>query len=529
MENQSSHKSGCRRAILFSCLLVSPFIPLVHAESPSLDWKNCTLQNFPALSNLGLPNEFLSPLGSAPNLDCADLEVPVDWSNPNGEKITLGMTRFRAIVPNKRLGSVIYNPGGPGGAGSLSAIAQALGLPSYTKATVNHYDVIGLDPRGIGLSTPVKCDPDLYNKRVSIFPSNEAKFKELVQANKAFGESCRNKTGALFSHLDTTSAAHDVEAVRRALGEDRLNWIGLSYGTMLGAAYAELYPENVGRMVLDGDVDHSLSETSALHAEVSTYEDTLNQFFNWCNDTATAAECPFKGQNLPQIFDDLIENADNSPIPAPGCSGNSAPCRPLVTGEDIRVNIQGKGFLSFVNVAKGVHNSGWSTLAHVLNEAIAGNATELSSSLATSETDAEFPGIAIGCLDWYHNATTFADVMYKQQLGNDIAPHTKGASHTYRYQANCIGWPAEVKNPNHALNQTAMSKVPSILMVNAYHDPQSSYVWAQGLRSQIPSAVLLSRNGSGHTSYSLGGVAAAVIDDFLINGTLPLQNTVVNS
>ncbi|KAH8696215.1 hypothetical protein BGW36DRAFT_428235 [Talaromyces proteolyticus] len=236
----------------------------------------------------------------------------------------------------------------------------------------------------------------------------------------ALGESCRNKTGKLFFRLDTTSAAHDLEAVRVALGENHLNWLGLSYGTMLGAAYAELYLENVGVMVLDGNVDHSLSETSALH--------------------------------------------DAQP---------------------------------------GVSNSGLSTLAQTLKETIAGNATGLSSTLATSETDSAFPGIAIGCLDWYHNATTLADVIYKGQLANHLAPYIKGASQTYRYQTACIGWPAPVKNPNHALNQKAMAKAPPVVMVNSYYYPEASYVWAEDLRNQIPSTILLTRNGSGHTSYSL--------------------------
>lgn len=365
--------------------------------------------------------------------------------------------------------------------------------------------MIGLDPRGIGLSTPVKCDPNIYNKTVSPFPTNEIEYEELVNANKDFSESCQNKTGRLFFYLDTTRAAHDLGSVRVALGEEYLNWIGLSYGTMLGAAYAELYPDCVGIMVLDGNVDHSLSETSALHAEVSTYEDVLNQSFDWCNGTATAEECPLKGQDLPEIFDDLVVQADISPIIAPGCVGHSSTCQQFVTGEDIRANIQGNGYLSFVNAVPGVSSSGWSALAQVLKETITGNAKGLSSALAISETDSAFPGIAIGCSDWYHDATTLSDVMYKQQLANYLAPHTKGSSQTYRYQTACVGWQAPVQNPNHALNQTTMVKAPPILMVNAHHDPEASYVWAEGLFNQIPSGVLVSRDGSGHTSYILGG------------------------
>ncbi|OJJ04810.1 hypothetical protein ASPVEDRAFT_64123 [Aspergillus versicolor CBS 583.65] len=497
-------------------LFLLSLVSFSSAAAPSIQWKNCTLENFPALSNIGLPAEYAPLLGPAPGLDCAELQVPLDWSRPHGDTITLGMSRYRAPGSGKHKGSIIYNPGGPGGVASISSMAQAIGIPFYTNGTTQNYDVIGLDLRGIGLSTPVKCDPTLYNKRASLFPSTEAEFKALVDSNRAFGESCRNKTGALFYNLDTASVARDLEAVRIALREDKLNLIGLSYGTQIGAQYAELYPEHVGRLVLDGNVDHSQTETTALQTESSTYEDVLNHFF-----------C--LGQNLPEIFDDLVALADASPIPAPGCRGNQSTCRPFVTGEDIRLNVQGNGYLNFVEPVSGRGTSGWANLAQVLNETIAGNATGLSSTIATSETDPSYPSLAVGCLDWSHSSTTLSQLKYKSQLGHYLAPHTKGATQSYLYEAGCIGWPAPVKNPPHTLNQTAMAKAPPILMVNAFHDPETSYVWAHGLLAQIPSAVLLTRDGSGHTSYSLGGAASKAIDAFLANGTLPAPNTIVDS
>ncbi|KAL4740006.1 hypothetical protein BDV11DRAFT_204616 [Aspergillus similis] len=496
------------------------------STASSINWRNCTVANFPGLANLGV-DSYIDQFGNASHLDCGELQVPLDWSRPHGENITLGMARYRATLPGKRLGSIIYNPGGPGGPGSISALAQAVGISYYTNGTMDYYDVIGLDPRGIGLSTRVKCDPDLYNKRASLFPTTEEEFHALVEKNRALGESCRNLTGELFYHVDTTSAARDLEAVRIALGEEKLNWIGLSYGTQLGGAYAELYPENVGRMVLDGNLDHSQSETGVLQTEVSTYEDVLNQFFEWCNTTATDDECPLKGQDLPQMFDDLVTAADESPIEALGCTGDQSACRSTVTGQDILINTQ--PYLVFERAQSKRPSSNWPSLAQYLNDTIAGDATGLSSSLATSKSDLSYPDIAIGCLDWRHDSTSLSDILYKLQLSSYLAPHTKGASQSYRYQVSCIGWPAPLVNPPHKLNQTSMSKAPPILMVNAFHDPETSYVWANSLLEQIPSGVLLTRDGNGHTSYSLGGEASALIDAFLVNGTLPRRNTVVDS
>lgn len=158
-----------------------------------------------------------------------------------------------------------------------------------------------------------------------------------------------------------------------------------------------------------------------------------------------------------------------------------------------------------------------------------GNATLLSSSLATGENSTVWQGLAVGCIDWYHNATTFAQIKEKELVTEATSPRTTGSSQSYRYETQCIGWPVPVQNPQHRLNQTAMKLAPPILMVNANHDPESSYVWAQGLLAQISSGVLVTRDGDGHTGYALHGEATALIDAYLVNGTLPAQGLVVHS
>ena len=479
-----------RASQLFTILLI--LVPTIQAlptnstaSPPSIDWNSCSLDKFPGLARLGLPPQDIPSLSNTSGLDCGNLTVPVNWNNPAEGSVTLGMTRLKATNPDRSLGSLLYNPGGPGGSTAVQIAAHALGLDVFSEAAREHYDIIGPDPRGVGMSTPVQCDPDIYNQRVTLFPTNEQEFQQLVTKNKALGESCKQKTGALFDHVDTTSAARDIEAIRKAIDpSSKVNYLGVSYETMLGAAYAELFPRNFGRMVLDSNVDHSQSETDTLHAESSTYEDVLNQFFLWCNTTVTQSECPFKGQNLPLIFDNLVSKANQSPINAPACVESCA-CRSSVTGEDLVFNVQGQSFLTFVNSIAGPHNSGWSSLATALQYAIDGNASALSTPLASSAVDPLFAGTAIGCLDWLHNSTTLADTMYKEQLGSVIAPHTKGACQSYTLQTSCIGWPAAVANPNHYLARDAMISAPPIVMANAYHDPEASYVWAEGLLGQV--------------------------------------------
>jgi pimeloyl-ACP methyl ester carboxylesterase len=167
---------------------------------------------------------------------------------------------------------LFYNPGGPGGSATQAVLAVAQlgaeGAPFFSENLLNHYDILGLDPRGVGLSAGVKCDPELWNARKSIYPANEKEFEDMVKVSEAFHASCKKMTGSLFEHLDTTSVAEDFEIVRHALDEGKLNYFGQSYGSQIGEQYAELYPENIGRMALDGILDHSTSEISGINVEV---------------------------------------------------------------------------------------------------------------------------------------------------------------------------------------------------------------------------------------------------------------------
>lgn len=256
-----------------------------------------------------------------------------------------------------------------------------------------------MDPRGVGLSTPIKCDPNLWNQRTSIFPTTEEEYDSLVAHNKALGESCAKLTGNLINHLDTVHVVEDFELFRRAINSgsnEGLNFLGVSYGTQIGVQYAEKYPENINRFVLDGVLDHSLPETTTLTVESQTYEATLNQFFSWCN---TTSDCALQGQDAASLFDNLVRKAIQSPIPAPGCSstGDSA-CFFNVTDEDILANTQ--DFLASFNSTQGWSVLvGWPALALALAQTAQGNATLFSTRIATSDTFSSYPTLVIGYQD----------------------------------------------------------------------------------------------------------------------------------
>ncbi|KAF3915105.1 hypothetical protein ABW20_dc0100356 [Dactylellina cionopaga] len=450
--------------------------------------------------------------------------VPLDYSNPGGEKITIGMKRLKSTSRTPSLGTLLVNPGGPGGAASLLPQFVADGAPIFSDALMAAYDIIGVDPRGVGLSTPVKCDPAVWNQRFSIFPKTQSEYDALVAYNRAAGQSCARLTGNLINHLSSAEVVEDFELFRQAinagktLSQSKLNFLAFSYGTQLAVQYAEQYAQNVGRFVLDGIVDHSLPETAALIGEASTLEATLHRFFSWC-ESASASDCPIQGQDLPTFFANLVEGADSTPITASGCTPTT--CYSGVTGDDIRAGVQG--------MLMGPDISGaWPALASALAQAAGGDAAPFAAGVPTSQISGQYLGLAIGCQDWLHDSASFADVLSKGRMVTALAPLTRGVSLSYSLQVSCLGWPAPVTNAQHPLKPKALT-APAMLLVTALNDPATSISWATGVADQLPKSVLLTRNGAGHTSFPLNGDAQRLIDNFLLTGQLPARGTMVNS
>jgi hypothetical protein len=256
--------------------------------------------------------------------------------------------------------------------------------------------------------------------------------------------------------------------------------------------------------------------------ESNTYETVLHRFADWCTKNST---CALYERDVLQIFDHLVATAAESPIPAPECEVSGA-CRSNVTAEEILLNVQNYLLFEEANAAFGL--PGWSDLGVALNESLHGNASTLSTTLAVGETDPNYPGRAVSCLDWTHNTKSLSELLYKSQLGKAISPHTQGATQTWGIQINCIGWPAPVQYPPRYYDEN-IKNAPPIMMVNALYDPSTSIIWANGALAQIPTATMLVRNGNGHTSYLLFGEASLAMQHYLITLEMPAPNTVVNS
>lgn len=442
----------------------------------------------------------------------------------------IGLTRVQANDTANRLGSLVINPGGPGQAASTLIAGQALGFPLFSEALSSQFDIVGLDPRGVGLSTPVFCDPDLWNMRMTNFPTSEDEYNTMVKHNQAVWQSCLDMTGPLLYNVDTLSVARDLEALRKALGEDKLNFLGISYASQIGQTYAGLYPDSYRAIALDAIVYHNQSDTDLFVTEASTYENVFGIFAKWCNNST---DCALRGQDVEDIFSQLVKNATSKAIPAPGCSTstNSTPfCYQNVTGEEILFVTQS---LLLFKAPFPPESTGWAGLSEILALAAQGNGTALSLAyaaqyLATNNQSSIFSGQATSCLDFTQTIADFSDLQYRLTLGSVVAPLTRGASQTYTTQTTCIGFGHVPTNP-----QTDMSvhnnDSTAILLAQSKYDPSCSLVWAENARNVIDNNTLALRDGDGHTSYFLHGDLAGIIDSYLVNLTVPKQNTIVKT
>jgi pimeloyl-ACP methyl ester carboxylesterase len=442
------------------------------------------------------------PCATAPAVQCGTLQVPLDWSKPNGARVPVAVARRPADNPAARVGTVFFNPGGPGD----PSTGYVLNAEQFFSPTLRaRFDLVAIDPRGMGNSVHVTCGINPIQPETTLFPRSEEQFEQFRRHNREVGLDCLRRTGPLLRNMDTVTVARDHEALRLALGVDRVSWLGISYGTQLAADYAQLFPRHTRAMVLDAPLEHSQAEGAQVIDELMAAEESFNRFADWCD---TASTCALRGQDVATVFDQLVAGADAHPIPVEGA------LRP-VTGEDIRMGT--KGLLRFREPSIYGPDLSWAGLSRALAAALAGNAVAFAAGPAAEvPQDGMFALLGVACLDYVPQIDSYAEMRQRMQLARQLAPHLQGASETWA--ANyCIDWPVAATNPPHALD---VRGVPALL-VHAVHDPSDAYRWALQLGQQIHGSDLLTRTGDGHTSYYTSPCARNAMDAYLIRPEAP--------
>ncbi|MDZ8171899.1 alpha/beta hydrolase [Microbacterium xanthum] len=438
--------------------------------------------------------------------DCTTVAVPLDWDEPGAGEIELSVIRHRATDGNP-IGSLLTNPGGPGSSG-VSLIRDSLTY-AVGSDVIEVYDVIGFDPRGVGESTAVTCfdadDMDSYLYDIPEDPrGSDGWTAELEERNQAFADACEAGSDGILPHITTDDAARDMDVIRAVLGDTELNYLGYSYGTFLGATYAKLYPEKVGRLVLDGAIDPSIPGLEVGTTQALGFESALRAYMADCLD---GQDCPFRGSVDDGMADlgSLLAAVDAAPLPAG--DGRELGADSLMTG--IIAALYSQDSWPFLTQALADTLAGDPTLAFTLADFYNGRE---GGEYADNSTEAFR---AYNCMDYPDDSSAAEEAAAEELIADQaptIAPYWSGPD-------PCDAWPAAPTGVREAI--PADGAAP-ILVVGTTNDPATPYEWSVALAEQLSSGVLVTRVGEGHTGYNKGVACVDdAVEDYLLDGIVP--------
>ncbi|MFF7552527.1 alpha/beta hydrolase [Streptomyces olivaceus] len=448
-----------------------------------------------------------------PGFQCATMKAPLDYAKPADGDVRLAVARKKATGPGKRLGSLLVNPGGPGGS-AIGYLQQYAGI-GYPEKVRAQYDMVAVDPRGVARSEPVECldgrEMDAFT-RTDATPDDERETDELVDAYKDFAEGCGKDAPKLLRHVSTVEAARDMDVLRAVLGDEKLHYVGASYGTFLGATYAGLFPERAGRLVLDGAMDPSLPARRLNLEQTQGFETAFQSF---AKDCAGRSDCPLggkgttpdqAGRNLTSFFDDL----DAKPLPAGDADGRRLTESLATTGV----------------IAAMYDEAAWQQLREALTSAMkkkdGAGLLVLSDSYYEREADGSYSNLmfanaAVNCLD-LPAAFSSPDQVREALPEFEKASPVFGEGLAWA-SLNCTYWPVQPTGEPHRIK--AAGATP-IVVVGTTRDPATPYRWAEALADQLSSGRLLTYEGDGHTAYGRGSTCIdSAIDTYLLTGTAP--------
>ncbi|MFF7456741.1 alpha/beta hydrolase [Kitasatospora sp. NPDC008115] len=438
-------------------------------------------------------------------VQCTTLKVPLDYTNPSGDTLDVAVVRKPATMPDQRVGAVVVNPGGPGGTG----VGFVQRNPEYfQKGVRERFDTVGFDPRGVGGTSPVNC---LDDKTRDDWVNTDNPGPD---HGKVLADACQAKYGKLLPFIGTRNSVRDMDVLRAALGEQKLTYFGLSYGTYIGSVYAEEFPDRVGRLVLDGAVDPSLPLAQHNIEQYAGFERSLNAFAAYC---AKKAQCPLgkdPGKAAGKLAD-FLDGLEQKPL-------TTSTGRVLTTTA------------AWTGVVEGLYGdeSAWDQLRTVLTQAMVNGKGDHLLAYADSYNRRDKDGhysasadayTAIHCADGATNVPTgealqaaYADLAAKAPL---LSRHEPSAA---IFDPDCRSWPFRSTEQSHVI--TSKAQAP-IVVVGSTGDAATPYANAEKLTAQLGNAVLLTREGEGHTGYGWSACIRTAVDAFLLEGTAPAAGT----
>jgi pimeloyl-ACP methyl ester carboxylesterase len=457
------------------------------------------------LSAVGIPSDRIAKL----HFDCGRLPVPRDYAKPDGPTLRIEVLRVHYDDQSHRVGSLLVNPGGPGGSGVFLALSLAASLDTDV---LQHFDIVGFDPRGVGLSAPIKCYTDTEETQALAFDGDvrtTAGLQAAKQQAATFAHSCVAKYGSNLAYYNTVDAARDMDRIRAAVGDDKLNYLGFSYGTELGAVYAHLFPKQIRAAVLDGAVDPVTTGNAIASNEqqIAGFERAFDQF---AADCRTRDACKSLGDPR-QAVEALVKQADGDPIPSSDSSDDRR-----ATG----------GNVLYAVISALYSEELWPNLGTALIEAQHGDARglfELDDRYSERTNDGHYSNLldvfqVVSCNDQKSDPT---DAQIKAAATRWATQYPLFGLWSAPSLFQCQAWPNK-REP--VPPETAAGSAP-IVVVGNLHDPATPYAGAVHMASTLRTGVLLTWNGQGHTSYGQSPCIDDKVNAYLIDGTVPAAHT----
>jgi pimeloyl-ACP methyl ester carboxylesterase len=477
-----------RARVLVAVVLAAMLTP-VHSASaaarPTLTWKGC-----------------------GGGFQCATLSVPVDPSTP-APTLNLAVIRVPAQDADRRIGSLVINPGGPGVPAVQFLRSVASTLPDDVR---ERFDLVAFDPRGVGESDPIECADSLDPVFDEEFePATESARTELVDEVTSLARQCAARNGDLLAHVSTADATRDLEQLRVALGEQKLSFLGYSYGTFLGASYAQAYPDHVRAFVLDGPVDPSMSARAVTLGQARGFEQSLDDFLAHCSDDRS---CAFHSDgHAARAYDTLRARAARAPLATADADGR---------------RLNQTRFDAAVLQQLYLGRAAWPGLADALAAADRGDASTLLAGADAFVGRTEDGGDdhvlesfwAVTCLDGpvVAGAAAAADL---EQEAIEVAPRM--GAFIVNNSLPCSVWPVPPVAP---VGRLTAPGAPPILVIGTTRDPATPLGQARSLARALERGRLLVAAGEQHTSFNNGnGCVDAIVTRYLVSRDLPRAGT----
>ncbi len=445
------------------------------------------------------------------DFQCATAKAPLDWSDP--AKATINLALIRKPTTGTRLGSLLVNPGGPGASG-FDFIKDSLTYAVDAKLRDN-FDIVGFDPRGVNRSSAVKCYSDsakfdsyLFDITPGVIGSDQW-IAASDASNAQFGKDCLKYTGSLLGYIDTNSAARDLDLLRATLGDKKLNYLGYSYGTLLGATYAELYPKKTGHLVLDGVVDPATTEFQVTETQAKGFESAMRAYLKDC---LSGTKCPFTGSvdsSMAKVRS-VLDSLNASPIR----NSDGRELGSATMFDAIILPLYSQSTWKYLNTLFTDVESGSANVAFQLADSYVGRNSD-----GTYQDNSFEALIAINCLD-YKSTDTDANMKLEAAQLAKAAP-TFGPEMSYG-GTSCNNWPF---TSNRERGPIAAKGSAPIVVIGTTNDPATPYVWAHNLAKELQHGYLITHKGQGHTAYNKSNSCVNnAVDDFFISNTVPLTD-----